>query len=195
MSFTIQLLLPSIAEQRPRSSSPARADLDDFVDDNPALPLFLFEACAIFAAVGVRLEINGLFADPLPVSTDTELVYFLEHLPGMLRFLEEASPGAYRLGLWGEGVETEFIFRKSEKGDLIEVRHDSRIKRRMTTDSEELRCCELVGQLTTFVETYHEALRRYAPGLVREPWNQELFAIAERLGTQPGNVSEGRPLA
>jgi hypothetical protein len=162
-----------------------RGDLADFIDDNPALPLFFYEACAIFALVGVSLEIRGLFAEPLPVSTDTELVYFLEDLPGLLRFLQETSPGEYRLGLWGQGVETEFLFLKTGKGDIVEVRCASKIKRRMIADAEYLGRIELVGQLEVFVENYQEALRRYTPQFLGESWNQELFAITQRLRAQP----------
>jgi len=95
--------------------------------------------------------------------------------------MESRSEGTFRLGLWGQGVESEFLFCKTEPGDLIEVSCESLIKRRMTTNVEVLAHAELCGQLETFVENYRQALRLYTPKYIDERWNQELLTITQRL--------------
>ncbi len=184
MEFNIRLILPSQWVPHNQPKPPGFDHTAESTDDDPNRPLFLVRASDLFAANGVRFEISGFFEKPLPVSTDTELVIFLEQLPGLLRFLEDPSVATFLLDLYEQGIQTKFSFLKLDGGELISVKCSSRTNRRQTSSEETLSRRRIVGQMIAFVETYREALHRYASSSMDESWNQDLFAITQRLRAQ-----------
>jgi len=155
----------------------------DMADDDPNCPLFLARAAGIFAANDVRFEVEGFFKAPLPVSTDIGLVYFLEDLPGLLRFLTAPSADPFAVGLWEQGIQTEFSFSAPVGGDIIEVGCSCTADREMDHTREHIPRRRLVAQMAEFAANYREGTRRYLPELLDEAWNQHLFGAVARLKT------------
>lgn len=180
MGFTMRLLLNDERRDEGHIASPA-FDTTDFVDDDPEHPLFLAETCSVLAANRVRFEIKGFFREDLPVSVGDDFLYLLEDLPPLLKFITEDSSEQFSLGFCGQGVETVFFFLKSEDGRVFEVSCSFGIDRVMEKKTEKLSFHQLAGQMVTLVETYQEALRRYLPRVLDEPWNRDLFKLAAQL--------------
>lgn len=181
MNFAVKLVLPPRWVPGGHVNPVVWDHAIDMVDDDPDCPLFLTRAADIFSANGVRLEFSGFFKEPLAVPTDLGLVYVLESLPGFLKFLLAPSSATCTLGLWVQGIETEFCFSVMEDSEIIEVTCLSAINREMDHTRELLPRCWLIGQMAEFVKDYREATTRYAPELVGEAWNQKLFAAAAEL--------------
>ena len=136
----------------------------------------------------MRLNIQGFFREPLPVSPDVGLVYLLEDLPRLLRFLTSPSQVPCVIGLWDQGIEAEFSFLVTVGGDLVEVTCRSTAGREMMNDREWLPRSQLASQMVTLVAKYREATSRYIPDLLGEAWNLNLFAAAAELAkTLPPN--------
>src|ERR1700678_1508537 len=104
MAFMIRLILPAQLAAQEQATQPVRDRTADFIDADPAQPFFLVQVDDVFAANEVRFEIRGFFEELLPVSTETELVIFLEQLPGLLRFLEDPLLAACSIRLFEQGV-------------------------------------------------------------------------------------------
>lgn len=181
MNFAVSLILPRGWVPGSQVKPPVWDHTTDMVDDSPDRPLFLARAADVFSANGVRLAVRGFFKEPLPVSTDVGLVYFLEDLPGLIRFLTAPSTTPYVLGLWEQGIQTEFLFSTAESDDIIEVVCAATADREMDHNKERLPRRQLASQIAEFVEKYREALRRYVPELLGEAWNRILFAAAAEL--------------
>src|SRR6266498_172786 len=81
MEFGIHLILPVPTMQSEEIRLPGWDKTSELIDDDPHRPLFLVKAGDIFMANGVRFEISGFFAEPLPTSTDGSFVEFMEQLP------------------------------------------------------------------------------------------------------------------
>jgi hypothetical protein len=184
MEFAVRLVLPGDWRTGHAVKAPTWDHTTDVVDDDPEHPVFLARAAGVFAANGVRLEVCGFFKEPLPVSTDVGLVYLLEDLPGLLWFLAARSPIPYAIGLWEQGIETEFSFSTAEAGDVIEVTCSCSAALELDHNKERLPRRELLRQMTEFVQSYREATRRYIPEFLGETWNRDLFAAATGLGNR-----------
>ena len=144
MEFVVRLVLPGDWRKGRAVKAPTWDHTTDMVDDDPDRPLFLAKAADVFAANGVRFEIQGFFEQPLPVSTDVGLVYFLEGLPGLLKFLTATAPASYTVGLWEQGIEAEFSFSTREHGDMVDVACSCAARRKMSHDgnnSAAAYCC------------------------------------------------------
>lgn len=176
--FEMRIVLPDKAEPRGQVQPLNLIDTSDFFDD-PNQPLFLVEACSVFAAKGVRFEMTGFFEEPLPVSTADDLVYLLESLPSLFAFFENESSTQFELGFWGQGIETVFLFTKPlANGEFFEVNCSSQSKFALARKTQKISCMQLIGQILAIVDAYREALRRFLPGRLNEPWNQKVFASA-----------------
>jgi len=177
MDFRINLILPTSKEvnMTPSLTFPG----SDLLDDDPERPIFLLEVGDVFEANRVRFEVIGFFVEPLPVSTRDDLPYFLESLPGLLRFLGNASLSEHTIGFWGQGIETKFsLFRLNE--NEIEVRCLCFSDRKMLTDLQKTSIIQLKAWVLIFVSNYKEALKRYLPNRLVESWNRDVFNMAEQ---------------
>jgi hypothetical protein len=175
--FEMRIVLPDKAEPQGQVYPLDLIDTSDWIDD-PDHPLFLTEACSIFAARGVRFQIIGFFEEPLPVSADDDLVFLLEELPSLFAFLEDESSTQFELGFWSQGIETVFLFTRLANGEIFEVNYSSGSKFALARRTERISRSQLIGQILAIVDAYHEALRRFLPGKLSEPWNQKIFAAA-----------------
>jgi len=94
--------------------------IEDEDEDSHAL-ICLYNACRAFTAYGVRFQVRGFFAEPLPVDVEIDLVWFLEHLPGLLTFLDNPTGGVCTVMLMDQGIEATFHFRALDDGTNVEV--------------------------------------------------------------------------
>jgi hypothetical protein len=170
---------PPYREVNPWPDDPAESIDDE--DERSHTLICLYNACRAFTVYGVRFQIRGFFAEPPPVDTEIDLVWFLDHLPRLLGFLEKPTNTPCAVLLMDQGMETEFHFRGIDNGARVEVSCLSHTTRAMTSNCEIIPLDDLIGQIVRFVENYKEALGRYASHLLQETSNKDLFAAQSRL--------------
>ncbi len=181
MSFSIKLVLPKTRQPDGINSEPPDEALDELIDDDITRPSFLVNTCRCFAEKGVRFELAGLFAEPLPVTVRIDLPYLLEQLPAVVEFFLDPSTTEFNLSLWGQGIETEFSFLKRDADKMIQITGRSSIDRPMRNKAELISRDEFVDQIVAFVEAYNLAVSQYLPNLANHPWNQRLLIESYRL--------------
>jgi hypothetical protein len=182
-SFAIRIILPEKDQFIDKSSKESIFDASELIDDDPNLPAFLFEACSAFAIMGVRFEIVGFFKELLPVSTRDDLVYLLKNLPSLFAFIEDETLTEFELGFWDQSIQTVFLFYRLANNEF-EVRCSSKASFALEKETETISFMQLVGQMVAIADAYREALMRFSPRVLNEPWNQKLFTTASRLKNQ-----------
>jgi len=181
MAFEIRLLIPEKTGSGNSSRIiPMENVTDGFIDDDPDRPLFLTYACQVFDACGVHFEVDGFFDEPLPLSTEYDLVFFLEVLPGFVRFLDDPLAPGYVIDLCEQGTEIRYEFTKIEGDEIIEVAYSSGIDRNLKNRTENVLRRELINQMVLFVKNYQKALAEYLSEEANHSWNQALFAFIQR---------------
>lgn len=183
MAFKITMILPQQRHQGALASRSKEIDLTDFIDDDPEFPLCLSEISSVLAEQGVQVEIDGFFREALRFSDGEDIVFVLENLPRLFDFLGNRASTQFSLGLWGQGVETVFTFKKVEN-DFLRVEYSSRIIRAVERKDETIARSDFAEQLLAFVNTYRQALQEYIPRLLDEPWNLKVFEKSNVLANQ-----------
>jgi hypothetical protein len=177
MSFSINLILPERGSQEVQHVD--LTDLDEFLDDDPSLPLDLTRACRALQGNEVKFRITGFFGEPIRLDAGGDLSCFLEALPRLLAFVENESLLEFTLGMWVQNTETEFFFERQPHGNEIRVTFHSSIKREIVRTTETTSKSEMGQQLRQFVANYLLAVERFYPQFSDHPWNKKLTQLID----------------